>query len=603
MRPAPTTTPSLGDPARLQSVRRTSLDAGSDPAFDRFARMVTRQLGVPVGLVSLVDDQRQFFPGQVGLPDPWCDARETPLSHSFCQHVVASGEPLIIEDARTQPWLTENLAITELSVIAYAGMPLTDGSGNVLGSLCAISDQPRTWSAADLGFLADLAATCSSELHLRIAVRTAQSAARRLALLAEVGSAVVTTLDADEAISRLVRLVVPTLGDWAIATVVDPDLAVRATAAHHRDPAQHESVVRLGKRQATTLDSTSPAGSVLRSGEALTLSPRQVEDLHAGELPDATGDAVLIVPLRARGGALGYLTLGRSDAFSEDDLRDAVDLGRRTGLALDNAELYRQQRDHAQLLQIDLLTRMPEPDHLHLLPRYVPATDSAQIGGDWYDAFLQFDGATVLVVGDVMGHDMQAAATMGQLRNLVRGIAYDRSDSPSQLLSRVDRALRGLEVEVLATVLVARIEQTGADERRGVRTLRWSSAGHPPPFLLESQGTVTQLNGEGELLLGIDPDTDRSDHTVELPPDSTLIMYTDGLVERRDSPLDHGLTRMRQALSGLADAPLETLCDRLLERMLPHGSEDDVALLVVRCNDQSQPRPAEAGPQHIPGEH
>ncbi len=593
----------LDAPERLRAVQRTALEAGSDPAFDRFARMVTRQLGVPVGLVSLVDDRRQIFPGQVGLPAPWCDLRETPLSHSFCQHVVTSGEPLVIEDARNEPGLADNLAITDLQVVAYAGMPLTDGSGNVLGSLCAISDQPRVWSDADLSFLADLAATCSSELHLRIAARSARAAASRLALLAEVGSAVVTTLDAEEAISRLVRLVVPTLGDWAIASIVDPGPEVRATVSRHRDTGGQDGVARVASRQAAQLGDlprTTPASTVLATGEPVVLSGEETAALVGEDLPAGRG---LVVPLRARGGALGYLTLGRtSEGYSEDDLRDAVDLGRRAGLALDNAELYRKQSENALLLQNDLLTRMPEPDHLHLHPKYVPATDSAQIGGDWYDAFLQPDGATVLVVGDVMGHDMRAAATMGALRNLVRGIAYDRQDSPAELLTRIDRALRGLEVEVLATVLVARIEQTDADKALGMRRLRWSSAGHPPPFLLLADGTVSQLDGEGELLLGIDPDTGRSDQEVPLPPDSTLVLYTDGLVERRDSPLEHGLARMRQALAGLADVPLPELCDTLLSRLLPHGSEDDVAMLAVRAFDERRPRPAEAGPEFIPGE-
>ncbi len=590
-------------PERLRAMARTALEAGSDPAFDRFARMVTRQLGVPVGLVSLVDDERQIFPGQVGLPVPWCDVRETPLSHSFCQHVVASGEPLVIEDARREPLLADNLAITDLDVIAYAGMPLTDGSGNVLGSLCAISDQPRVWSAADLGFLADLAATCSSELHLRIAVQSARVAASRLALLAEVGSAVVTTLDADEAISRLVRLVVPALGDWAIATVVDAGPQVRATASRHREPGRQDALDRVAARQAAGLDDgthPSPAGAVLAACEPVLLSPQQTSALVGDDLP--AGRAV-VIPLRARGGALGYLTLGRGpEGYSADDVRDAVDLGRRAGLALDNAELYRKQSENALLLQSDLLARLPEPDHLHLWSKYVPALDSAQIGGDWYDAFLQPDGATVLIVGDVMGHDMRAAATMGALRNLVRGIAYDRQDSPSELLSRVDRALQGLAIEVLATVLVARIEQTPEDRARGLRRLRWSSAGHPPPFLVLADGTVTQLDGAGELLLGIDPDTDRSDREVPLPPDSTLLLYTDGLVERRDSPLDHGLARMRQALAGLAGVPLPELCNTLLARLLPQGSEDDVAILAVRAFDESRPRPREAGPERIPGD-
>lgn len=592
----------MSAPPRVKAVHRTALGPHADSAFDRFARMVTRQLGVPIGLVSLVEPDRQFFPGAVGLPAPWCDSRETPLSHSFCKHVVASGEPLIIEDARLDPLVAANLAIPDLGVIAYAGMPLTDGGGNVLGSLCAISDQPRVWSDADLGFLADLAATCSSELRLRITAREAQATAARLAVLAEVGAAVVSTLDAQEVIDRLVRIVIPALGDWCVAALVEPGGdSVTALASRHRDPAYLDIVEQFAHEQVRVLSShpDSVTGAVLRSGEPSILAAG--EPRLAGYVPHTT--ALLIVPLRARTGALGYLTLGRETEWHEGDVRDAQDIGRRAGLALDNAMLYRRQYEYAATLQRDFLGRMPEPDHLHLLPRYVPADDAAQIGGDWYDAFLQPDGATVLVVGDVMGHDMHAGAMMGQLRNLVRGIAYDRADPPAVLLTRIDQALRGLEVDLLATVLVARIEQSPEQAAQGLRTLRWSSAGHPPPLLSLVDGTVTVLESEGELLLGIDPATDRTDHTAVLPPLSTLLLYTDGLVERRDSPLEHGLARLRQALAPLAAEPLDTVCDELLARLLPQGSEDDVALLAVRPYDQRLPRPPEAGPRHVPPGH
>ena len=578
---------------RLVAVQRTALQAVGDQAFDRFARMVTRQLGVPVALVSLVDDERQFFPGQFGLPDPWCDLRETPLSHSFCQHVVRSGEPLVIEDARTHPLVADNLAIQDLNVVAYAGMPLIDGSGNVLGSLCAISDEPRSWSSADLMFLADLAASCSSELRLRIAVRTAQESAARLTLQSEVGSAVVTTLDPQEVVNRLVRLVVPVLGDWAVAAV---ERNGQVIATRHRDPLLQAELQELARAFIANRPPDSVVTDVLRGGEPQVVDNR--DDLWLG------ATSVLVIPLRAREGALGFLALGRTGASFEDlEIRDALDIGRRTGLALDNALLYRQQRDYAAALQQDLLTRLPEPDHLLLWPTYIPAVDAAQIGGDWYDAFLQPDGATVLVVGDVMGHDIQAAAVMAQLRNLVRGIAYDRGDSPAELLSRVDRALRGLDVEVLATVLVARIEQTSSDQKRGIRRLRWSSAGHPPPVLMQADGTVTMLETEGDLLLGIDPDSDRVNHEAELHPDSTLLLYTDGLVERRGSPLEHGLARLRQAMSGTADLTLPELSALLLERMVPETAEDDIAMLAVRAFDQSRPRPPEAGPRFVPGDH
>ncbi|OMQ14219.1 hypothetical protein A7K94_0218160, partial [Modestobacter sp. VKM Ac-2676] len=157
------------------------LPAASDPAFERFVRLVRRQLGVPVALVSLVDVHEQVFPGAAGLPEPYATSRRTPLTHSFCQHVVTAAQPLVVEDARDHPLVQHNLAIRDLGVIGYAGMPLVDAEGVVVGSLCAIDDRPHRWSADELAVLADLADACSSELQLRAMRDRADQSARRAA--------------------------------------------------------------------------------------------------------------------------------------------------------------------------------------------------------------------------------------------------------------------------------------------------------------------------------------------------------------------------------------------------------------------------------------
>jgi hypothetical protein len=138
---------------------------GEERSFDHYARLVRRLLHVPTALVSIVEAHRQIFPGVVGLPEPYLSARETPLSHSFCQYVVARERPLIITDARDVPDLADNLAIRDLNVIAYAGWPLVDGNGRTVGSLCAIDSVPREWTAEEIGLLKDLALACSAELQ------------------------------------------------------------------------------------------------------------------------------------------------------------------------------------------------------------------------------------------------------------------------------------------------------------------------------------------------------------------------------------------------------------------------------------------------------
>ena len=162
----------LADPARRAALVRTGLLEGDfDAALDRLAGVVARVLAAPVALVSLVDVDRQVFAGCVGLPEPWASQRETPLSHSFCQHAVTSREALVIDDARDDPRVRDNLAIRDLDVIAYLGMPLIDGDGHALGSLCVIDDKPRRWAAKEVELLRDLAVTVTSELEARSAAR------------------------------------------------------------------------------------------------------------------------------------------------------------------------------------------------------------------------------------------------------------------------------------------------------------------------------------------------------------------------------------------------------------------------------------------------
>jgi serine phosphatase RsbU (regulator of sigma subunit) len=259
---------------------------------------------------------------------------------------------------------------------------------------------------------------------------------------------------------------------------------------------------------------------------------------------------------------------------------------------LDNARLYRQQRDLAAGLQRSLLTPPPEPDHAQVIVRYVPAAQAAEVGGDWYDAFLQPKGATVLVIGDVVGHDTVAAAAMGQLRGLLRGIAYRAEVGPAEVLTRLDAAIRGLELEAMATAAIARIEQTPAERAAGLTRLRWSNAGHPPPLVLHADGRIEQLAGDRtELMLGVDPDTVRSERTVTVERGTTVLLYTDGLVEGRDLALDDGVALLRNALADLAGLPLPDLCDALLQRLRPGGPQDDVALVALRLHPQDRLRP------------
>ena len=154
---------------RLAALQQSGLlDSPREEFFDNITAVVAKVLGVPVALVSLVDRDRQFFKSQQGLPEPWASRRETPLTHSFCQHVTASGEPLVVADARDEPLLRGNLAVPEIGVVAYAGVPLTTAEGHTLGSLCAIDTEPRAWTDTELETLRGMASLVMTEIELRL---------------------------------------------------------------------------------------------------------------------------------------------------------------------------------------------------------------------------------------------------------------------------------------------------------------------------------------------------------------------------------------------------------------------------------------------------
>ena len=155
------------EPGRLEALHATGLlDSEIAPSFDRHARLAAEVLNAPVALVSLVDADRQFFKSCLGLPEPWASRREAPLTHSFCQHAVESREPLIVDDAREHELLRDNLAIRDMGVVAYAGIPLIDEDGHALGTLCVIDSQPRHWSTHQVQLLSDLAASVVTEIAL-----------------------------------------------------------------------------------------------------------------------------------------------------------------------------------------------------------------------------------------------------------------------------------------------------------------------------------------------------------------------------------------------------------------------------------------------------
>lgn len=428
------------EPARLDAVLRSRLlDTPPEEPFDRLARLARDLTGAPMAFVTVVDARRSYWKSCIGVSVPPGETAQNSVDESFCQYVVASGEPLVLPDVREDERTRDNPSIASMGVVAWAGFPVHTPDGQVLGSFSVVDTARRDWTEVDVRVLEALSQAASSEIGLRMAVEVARQAT---------------------------------------------DAAERATS---------------------------------------------VAEGHAA-----------------------------------DSERVAV------------------------TLQRSLLTFPPELDHLEIEVRYRPSAAHAQVGGDWYDGFVQPDGATVVVVGDVVGHDIEAAAAMGQIRNMVRAIGYSRQGAPASVLAAVDAAMSGLHVTSMATAVVARVEQSDDERRRGVRRLRWSNAGHLPPLLVRPDGTVRPLSTTPDLLLGVRPGSPRHDHEVVLEPGSTLLLFTDGLIERRNQSMKVSIDALVERLGRLGGLPLAELCDTLLAQCLSPSPEDDVAILTLRTHPEDQ---------------
>ena len=436
----------------------------------------------------------------------------------------------------------------------------------------------------------------------------AERATQRLAILARVSAELARTLDIEAATGRLPRLVVPALADFCVVTVIGPDGQPRDVGSWHVEPARRAVLERYAEVRLASMPVTAPVARALTTGVPTSFSGDEVlELLPPGPAKELLGVLApsneVALPLRARGRTVGLLTLFYNGGHipSDEDVATAQDVADRAGLALDNARLYAEQQQLAEGLQRSLLTEPPEPDHAEIAVRYLPAAEAARVGGDWYDAFLQPHGSTMVVIGDVVGHDTEAAAAMGQLRGLLRGIATYSDAPPVEVLRGLDASMTTLQMRTLATAAIARLEQTVDERRRGVTRMRWANAGHLPPLIINPDGSVAELaSWSGDLLLGVDAAAVRHESVVTLDRGATVLLYTDGLIERRDADLDAGFQRLREVLVELADLPLEKLLDEVLERLVHGRPEDDVALVAVRLHPQDRPRPRVAGPNRVP---
>lgn len=431
----------------------------------------------------------------------------------------------------------------------------------------------------------------------------AEAGHERLRVLSAVTHALSSTLDSDEALVRLTRLVVPDIADWCVIDTIKDDGQLYRVAFAHRHP-HRMSRSRFEGPLPAWRASTAPLARVLSGGAAVRINiaaersapvddADELRQVQAALFRELGTQRAIIAPLSARGHVLGAITLGYDGGDGDPTDHDVAlveDVARRAALALDNAQLHAGQRDVAETLQRSLLTVLPDVEHMSLAARYLPAGKHSRVGGDWFDAFLLPDGCTTLVIGDIAGHDLEAAARMGQVRNLLRGIAVDRTEPPSEVVRRLDLAVDTLGAASYATMVFGKVELI--DRSRNIRQLRFTNAGHPPLLLIHADGRVDVLGADPDLPLGVLPGEPRRDVKILLPPGCTLLLYTDGLIEHRQEHLAAGLARLRNAASQHRHEPVEQFCDGVLAALgIPDDTADDIAMLALRV-----PLPEDDGP-------
>ncbi len=478
----------------------------------------------------------------------------------------------------------------------------------------------RAW-AASISPIKDAAGRVQGILTAGFDISEQYRARERLALLNEASSRIGSTLDVTRTAQELAELAVPDYSDWVSVDLLDSvyhggdptpgqptgPVALRRVAHQAAVAGRPAVVVELG--QVETYPQFSPPARCLVTGRPILHRPtdpemaRWVADnpLRAAAAYDHEFHSVMFVPLRARGSILGVAVFARHahlDPFTQDDLLLAEELGARAAVAIDNARHYTREHAVALTLQRSLLPqRLPVQAAVDVASRYRPAGSELGVGGDWFDVIPLSGARVALVVGDVVGHGVHAAATMGRLRTAVRTLA-DGELPPEELLTRLDDVVTRLAVEegLAADATTEDIDATsdiGATCLYAVydpvsRRCSLARAGHPPPALVTPDGTVTFLDVPAGPPLGLGGLPFEAIE-LTLPVGSLLVLYTDGLVESRDRDIDDGLHDLCRLLATPAPS-LDAACDTVLDGLLPSHPNDDAALLIARTHglDDSQ---------------
>jgi PAS domain S-box-containing protein len=457
----------------------------------------------------------------------------------------------------------------------------------LIGAAIASRD-PLRW----VSFVVDLTARQRAERERaeilareRVARAEADNDRERLTFLLRAGGLVAAAQDRHELLQRACQLVADTLADFCMVFLPDED-GLRATAIAYRDAGGGTLSVDL-------TDETVPATHRQAVANAFTTGTSQVVGdvsawlAHRSEASPMLGDilagleteTVLAAPLMADQRPLGVLAVGRSASmpgFADTDIAVIEELSRRVGVGLAYADTSARDHSVAETLQRSVLPdALPSIAGLDLAVRYIPGTEGIDVGGDWYDAFPLGDGRVGLVIGDVVGHSIVSASTMGQVRNVLRAYAIDTPD-PGDVLARTNAALGRLLPEAMATAVYAVLDLGNGD-------LRYANAGHPPPVCAIDADRIEYLEDACGTMLGAVSGGAFTPGYRRLAPGASLLLYTDGLIERRRRDIAEGLGALGEAMHAAAGLDAEQTCAAVQLDLLSGATRaDDVCLLAAR---------------------
>jgi PAS domain S-box-containing protein len=495
---------------------------------------------------------------------------------SRVERVLETGEPLVGFDVAGQVPGEDHVE----HVWSLSAYRLVGADGSVLG--VALASQEVTQE--------------------RAAERERSALRERLELLAASSGLLSEGFDEQATVDGVLSLVVPAVGEWACLHLVDEsDGTIRLAGSRHADPAAQPLLDRVLSAFQVTTDQPLGAGLVIATGTAQDL-PEVTDDMLVA-LADGDPETLrgfralavshgMIVPLAARDLTFGALTLSMSPEVTGHGVVGAAealvtrrglvaDVAARAALALDNVRLYERQHEVAVTLQRSLLPQSsPRVDGWDIAARYLPGAAGTEVGGDFYEAVVRADGRLVVAIGDVMGRGVRAAAVMGQVRAALRGYALEGHDPPG-MLRRLNVMVSAMEDSSIVTCMVGVLDVETGD-------LDLACAGHVPPLVAAATGSCDVLRIDPGPPLGVHG-AGYTSTRLRLSPGAAIVLFTDGLVETREQPVDEGIDALCASLVGeLAplgptEATADALCAAAIERMGRGTSTlDDVAVLVVR---------------------